>query len=106
MLKEMTKTHQLAINPLALLLNEKEVTQYYEMNGHNNSKNQLYILNVNYAGNEAHESHLRVRLQSDEPDLDTLSAEDLSGQYLDQKSSIVAWLLYLGYLVWAPRKSP
>jgi hypothetical protein len=105
MLMEKMKTHRLVLNPLALLLNEKEVTQHYKTNGDTNNHNDFYILNVNYAGNEAHESHLRVRLQSNQTDLDKLSAGSLACKYLAEQSSIVSWFLYLGYLVWVPKKT-
>ena len=99
------KTHKLARNPLALLIDEKDVVRYYQTNRKESKNDHIYILNVNYAGNEAHESFLRLRIQSTEGKLDRMSPNDLEEKYLEKKPFVIAWFLYLGYLVWVPRKS-
>jgi hypothetical protein len=98
------KTHRLVKNPLALLMDEEQVVRHYQPSDSARPVH-TYILNVNYAGNEAHESHLRVRLQCRDAKLDKLSADDLSDKYLKKQTSVISWLLYLGYLVWARRDS-
>ena len=77
------------------MLNEQELLRHYKpTNG--STDGQVYILNVNYAGNEGHQSHFRVRLQSDEAKLDRLSVDEI-------KPTVLAWLVYFGYFVWVPR---
>jgi hypothetical protein len=94
-LAEKLKTQRLTRNPLALMLNEQELLRHYKpTNG--STDGQVYILNVNYAGNEGHQSHFRVRLQSDEAKLDRLSVDEI-------KPTVLAWLVYFGYFVWVPR---
>jgi hypothetical protein len=101
-LKEKLKTQRLARNPLALMLNEQELLRHYKpKNG--STDGQIYILNVNYAGNEGQESHVRVRLQADESKLDRLSADALTSRFSKGKPTVLAWLVYFGYLVWVPR---
>ena len=99
------KTHKLSRNPLALLLNENDVIRHYKTSNGNSEKENLYILNVNYAGNEAHESYLRIRLKYNENNLDKMASETLADKYLRAEPSVIGWLLYLGFLVWVPRNT-
>lgn len=97
------KTHRLVRNPLALLIDEKDVLKHYQTKNGSASDGRVYILNVNYAGNETHESHLRIRIHFEGAKLDKMSPDTLTTKYLETKPSILAWLLYLGYLVWTPK---
>ena len=97
------ESHRLVVNPLALLLNERDISRHYQtIETDDTNDKHIYILNVNYAGNEAHESHVRCRLQSDQPNLDKMSAQALTDKFLREKPTLIAWLVYLGYLVWVP----
>ena len=98
------KTHRLGRNPLALLIDEKDIVRHYQKNGNGSNGIHVYVLNVNYAGNEAHESFLRVRIQTDQAKLDKAPADEIAKRFLEKKPNLIGWLLYLGYLVWVPRK--
>lgn len=102
-IQEKHRTHKLVRNPLALLLNENEVVRHYQTNGKGPSNDHIYILNVNYAGNEAHESYLRLRIRTSEANLDRMSPDTMVDEFIFKRPYVIAWFLYLGYLVWVPR---
>jgi Cupin superfamily protein len=123
--------YRLVKNPLASLIPQWEITRFYSgdvgskhdvitKDSDDNQPPFVYVLNVNYAGNEGHESCVRVRIQShDHANLhlafcDEVNVERMSQQLLlheDQDDDgeegnpchTIAWLLYLGYLVWVER---
>ena len=105
-LREKLKSHNLGRNPLALLIDENDIVRQYQKHGKkgNNSGEHVYVLNVNYAGNEAHESFLRVRIQTKEAKLDRVPVDRMLERFLEKKPHVIGWLLYLGYIVWVPRK--
>eukprot|EP00977_Amphora_coffeiformis_P010072 scaffold2353_cov167-Amphora_coffeaeformis.AAC.63 len=103
-LRKKLETHHLGRNPLALLIDENDILRRYQKNGKVSKIGHAYILNVNYAGNEAHESFLRVRIQTDQAKLDGVPVDKMAKLFLEKKPNVIGWLLYLGYLVWVPRK--
>jgi hypothetical protein len=57
----------IAKNPLASLISEKSITEFYDGNIPGTiTHEEIYVLNVNFAGNESHESTVRVRIKDDE----------------------------------------
>ena len=62
------KSGQFTKNPLATLLRMKDVTQYYSGDKEEEGNNNLYVLNVNYAGNEVMESSVRTILKAGDSD--------------------------------------
>lgn len=118
-LQEKLRTHRLIRNPLASLIRSDDITRYY-----GGSKGQhtddtetgnchLYVLNFNFAGNEGLDSFVRETLSTTHKALDTVfldesSADQLSTRIImqsngDNSSSVIAWLIYVGYLVWVSR---
>ena len=51
-------------NPLAHLVSMNQVTQYYNLNSESTVSDNYWLLNVNYAGNEVHESSIRVIIKT------------------------------------------
>ena len=120
--------YRLVKNPIAVLLPESDISRFYS--GQDSYVRRrppyIYALHVNYAGNEMHESHVRVRIQSqNDSDLHRIfsnegSAEERTLELLSLKGKdrrtkehgdtqdegqcfTIAWLLYLGYLLWVER---
>jgi hypothetical protein len=53
-------------NPLASLISEKSITEFYHGSSPaGNNDDEIFVLNINYAGNESHESAVRVRIKED-----------------------------------------
>jgi hypothetical protein len=140
-LREGLETYRLVKNPLAILIPEKDITRFYNdssttNSGHSDARQQqqqqqppfVYVLNVNYAGNESHESCIRVRIQSqDHANLhqvfgDEVQAEKMARLLLAEPRKekedhdddddddeppchTIAWLIYLGFLVWVARSN-
>jgi hypothetical protein len=55
-------------NPLASLISEKSITEFYHGSNPgttNDNDDEIFVLNVNYAGNESHESTVRVRIKEE-----------------------------------------
>lgn len=108
-------THNLVCNPLALLLQMDQVTQYYNKRLHNRDSDSdefLFVLNVNYAGIESHESSVRAVFR-DNPErryLDKLSKEpsssmeELVKEIAKACPNLIHCLLYYGFLVVVPKK--
>ncbi len=89
-------------NPLALLTKMQDIQRFYKEDSVD-AYDGLFVLNVNYAGNEMHESSLRVILR-DDPEtniLDYYSKESNHSFVSFQKSapSNIACLVYYGLLL-------
>ena len=103
-----TKPHggRLIKNPLALLIVRDEVETHIFSDGSGgdesdaeNSNAKQFILNVNYAGNEMFESHIRVILET-ETYVDLLA--DISrGVMIDEDQIPPDCLFYYGLVSWA-----
>ena len=102
------KSGQFTKNPLATLLRMKDITKYYsdekEEKGNNNN---LYVLNVNYAGNEVMESSVRTILKAGDDDssskkiLDLCCSLEKSGEDPAKCADVIALpaLLWYGYFI-------
>jgi hypothetical protein len=66
------KDCMLVKNPLASLISEKSITEFYQGSDPGTTNDKVFVLNVNYAGNESHESAVRVRIRNDGGRLDRL----------------------------------
>jgi hypothetical protein len=53
-------------NPLASFIPEKNITEFYDGGNLDDTQDEIFVLNVNYAGNESHESSVRVRIKDHE----------------------------------------
>jgi len=118
-LRAQMKSHRLARNPLASLLREEEILSFYKK-GDDESENQVeediddddsevYVLNVNYAGNECHESAVRVRLRGSGVLFQAAASKEdsplpASDDWIDSEAERLAlgYLVYYGYLLWLP----
>ena len=124
-LTEKLKTHRLIRNPLAMLIRNDDITRYYKSTCHDTTQKDdsdrderagtLFVLNFNFAGSElSRESFVRATLSSmthaalDTMFLDEQNADDQSTALIqsgaDKDCNTVAWLVYLGYLVWVKRR--
>jgi hypothetical protein len=124
-LRERLKTYGLIKNPLASLLSEDEICRYYKTgdvdydSGETEAddlckKRQVYVLNVNYAGNEMHESAVRVRIRENGMLLKHIhgrfkqKCNDLMlrshGDWiaLEKERLMLGYLIYQGCLLWTP----
>lgn len=92
-----------ARNPLATLLGENEVHNFYET-AKNTTKStgeddtQVFILNVNYAGSESNESYIRIRLRSRHWDDLAKVLEDNQYPVHEDTQPLLACLVHFGYL--------
>lgn len=90
-------------NPLASLMRMSDVTSFFEYNLPCNVdlNKYLYVLNINFAGNETHESTVRVVLKDKSGKLELLCS--LKGKKLDdaikELGSPPSALIYYGYLL-------
>jgi Cupin superfamily protein len=114
--RQFTRGHDLERNPLALLLHQDEISQYYN---ESRQRSNDYILNICYA-HEAMESTIRVRLRDadqgiaqvvecfrDRPVFDFHDAENNDGPTCRHLRNAVEFLVFHGYLQWVPRsKAP
>ena len=69
------KGRKLVKNPLANLMQMKDITAYYEDTKQEEKKRAddgLYVLNINYAGNEVHESIIRTVIKAGEAKTDEI----------------------------------
>ena len=100
-------------NPLALLMTNREMTDYY--NSDSSDEEEVFVLNVNYAGNESLESVARVTFRTNSSDTKALlhyfihvdkgCEKDTSQMQPPEKKSKPtpyppSFLFYYGYLVW------
>ena len=109
------KDHKLVKNPLASLMLMKDITSYYADSEKEDESNmqrgdeRLYVLNINFAGNEVHESSVRTIVKAGSMTSDEILSKccscEKSGKdpaELVQKltSKPIPCLLYYGYFIW------
>ena len=98
---------KLAVSPLALLLDERKDIQSYYQSGEEATASldsDICVLNVNYAGNETHESLVRVRIRSLHwKDVLPWSAKQTTA--IDRAAPLVECLAHYGYLIPTERSS-
>lgn len=152
-LEDWFKSHRLVQNPLAVLLEEEsEIRSCYKTcaddefvddEGESRTVDEkketdsiVYVLNVNYAGNESHESAIRVRLAMNQKEVVQIqnaarnekncnAAANRNGAVLESGNGVflesdftdscnwilehlqlVDCLVFYGYLVWQPDPTP
>jgi hypothetical protein len=113
---KLRSAHRLVVNPLASLVREQEdiLQPFDRINIHpvheeSSSQSTTLLLNVNFAGNEAHESLVRQRLVVDdetvlwdmlkelEKDNGSLSKDSMNDPAI---ARLVDCLVHFGYLQW------
>lgn len=113
-LKIKMSSHSVMTNPLACLLREDEVTSFYGhvSNGASGERDSnVFLLNVNYAGNEGHESVARTRIQDRGSLLKAMHTSKERWRLPPAKSwihsavdrAMIQCLTHYGYLVWSPK---
>lgn len=98
--------HCLVENPLATLLHEAtEITPYY---GQTPSDESLFVLAINFAGNEGHEAALRQCLSMNMDAVRRLQRLLEENASLDsfQEVETIDFLVHYGYLLWVPLRQP
>lgn len=101
---------QFTKNPLATLLRMKDITKYYSDEKEEESNVNLFVLNVNYAGNEVMESSVRTILKAGDGDslskkiLDLCCSLEERGEDPAKSDDVEALpaLLWYGYFI--PKK--
>jgi len=101
---------KLAKNPLATLIAMHEITQHLEEEAAaaaTSSSSKKYILNVNFAGNDMYESHIRVIFETQKfaPMMDLFIACEARGDFDGNEIDLALHhpppcLFYYGYLLW------
>lgn len=92
-----------ATNPLAALVEESEVRDFYETaevtpNSTGEEDSRVFVLNVNFAGNESHESYIRLKLRSRHwSDLTRILKENHT-PVPERTQPLIACLVHFGYL--------
>jgi hypothetical protein len=98
---------QLIVNVLASLVRMRDVTSFYigdDNEGRDTSS--LYVLNINYGGNDMHESVVRVVLEDLQGNLEPLVHGQPIGMVsceFEADDDLACWqkcLLYYGFFVW------
>jgi hypothetical protein len=98
---------QLIVNVLASLVRMRDVTSFY-IGDDNEGKDtsSLYVLNINYGGNDMHESVVRVVLEDLQGNLEPLVDGQPVGMVsceFEATEDLACWqkcLLYYGFFVW------
>ena len=98
-------SHMLSRSPLATLTKMTDVTTFFQKTQFSESNGNLFILNVNYGGNEMNESSVRIILRDDSTGniLHRCCNLEKKGEdiiELIDESNPPKVLLYYGYLVW------
>lgn len=113
-LRDRLRTHQITFNPLASLLREADIYKFYKKDDRVD-EDDIYVLNVNYAGNESHESVVRVRIKKVGQILGHVNHCYKAKKYhnvlppletwiqQDGERSMLGCLVYYGCLLWVPR---
>ncbi len=103
--------HKLTKNPLAMIMKDKDVSGFYADQENDDQTDNHYILNISYAGNEQHESNVRVVIFDDTGILDSLCKLERSksnevdfGDMLPPDIPLNA-LIYFGYFTWVDKSS-
>ena len=99
---------KLIVSKLASLLKMSDITSFYCGNNKENEMSPLYVLNINFAGNEMHESTVRVVLTDSNGHLDSLIDGKPREPIACPDGVREPWhecLLYYGFFVWLPNIS-
>ena len=118
-------THRLSRNPLTTLISHHDITHYYKNKSEKDGDDEdalvestlqeenksLYVLNMCFAGNDAHESLVRATIALPNEVIEWIGKGEgwgvLSLQHVssnERMANSVSWLIYLGYLVWIKRE--
>ncbi|GAX10174.1 hypothetical protein FisN_3Lh370 [Fistulifera solaris] len=90
----------LTINPLASLLDQKEIRKYYHGASEINTLESIKILNVNFAGNENHESLVRVIFRTNHYDIVEQYLKKTDGGLLPREAVPLSnFLIHYGYII-------
>jgi Cupin superfamily protein len=119
-LRDQLATHSVTRNPLATMVRESDIFKFYKANDDapdDEDSSDVYVLNVNYAGNESHESFARARILGSGTLLPHLyeSTRDKNRQELlpdaeswitsEPERRMLGCLVYHGFLLWVARPS-
>lgn len=103
---ELGETVKLSRNPLAALHKFTETTSFYDINNDRDDGEDTFILNVNYAGNEMHQSAVRVVFRDSDGFAQSLydcerenSDATKSIKISEKNESHLKFLVFHGYLV-------
>lgn len=117
-LRDQLATHSVLRNPLATMIRESDVLKFYKRGDDDQDEEdspEVYVLNVNYAGNESHESVVRARILGTGALLphvyDATRDRDCRDVLPDAESWITSeserrmlgCLVYHGFLIWVAR---
>jgi hypothetical protein len=103
------ETSTLCLNPLANIMLHKSVTEYYFPNNDGTNNDNVYIINIGYAGNELQESPIRFMICDNSNILKCLIGSGLSNEKWvtllkdSENQKLVDILVYHGCLVWVPK---
>jgi len=100
--KAPSSNHILVRNPLASLISFKDIKSFYSTENDSTYQHPMYVLNVNFAGNDSHESLIRVLLEDDTTDQSLNLCCEWESKNLPIDPSFIPppCLIYYGYLVW------
>lgn len=94
---------KMTFNSLASLMKMSDIVSFYNDDKESDEASSLYVLNINYAGNEMHESVIRVVLKDTTGQLDNFVDGTSRDDITCPRGVQEAWqecLLYYGFLVW------
>ncbi|GAX16149.1 hypothetical protein FisN_3Hh370 [Fistulifera solaris] len=93
----------LTINPLASMLDQNEVRKYYHGKPETTTTESIKILNVNFAGNENHESLVRVTFRTKHYDVVDEYLTKTDGVLLPRETVPLSnFLIHYGYIIGTP----
>jgi hypothetical protein len=102
--REMFMEIDLAINPLASILDQNGVRKYYHDTPETNTAESIKILNVNFAGNENHESLVRVMFRTKHYDVVEQYLKKADGVLLPREAVPLSnFLIHYGYIIVTPK---
>ncbi len=100
--------HELAKNPLAIVMKLSDVTSFDSNTKRESQDENKYIMNVSYAGNEQHESRVRVLFHDDTGTLEGICkiekdniGDKKAFQYTEFGGCPLAALFHYGYFFWS-----
>jgi hypothetical protein len=101
--KAPSSKHILVRNPLASLISLKDIQSFYTSDNGSDNEEQVFVLNVNFAGNDSHESMIRVLLKDDTVEQSLAMCYEWESKDLPIAPSFIPppALIYYGYLVWS-----
>jgi len=96
---------KLVVNSLSSLMRMSDITSFYSGSEIENEMTPLYVLNINYAGNEMHESTVRVVFADSNGNLERMIDGKPREEIACPAGVKEPWqecLLYYGFFVWIP----